>query len=135
MNELKVEKKVDEGVKEIAEVGKVTDERIEKSLNYDLLTDVEKKAIDEFNEKLNIEDSTEILQYGLPAQEKISKFSDSILENVKTKNTGEVGELLADLVSQIKAFDADVAGTGKRGFFEKSELLRISFFYSVFGKV
>ena len=119
MNELKVEKKVDEGVKEIAEVGKVTDERIEKSLNYDLLTKEEKKAIDEFNEKLDINDSTQILQYGLPAQEKISKFSDSILENVKTKNTGEVGDLLAELVSQIKAFDADVAGTTKKGFFEK----------------
>ena len=119
MNELKVEKKVDEGVKEIAEVGKVTDERIEKSLNYDLLTKEEKKAIDEFNEKLDINDSTQILQYGLPAQEKISKFSDSILENVKTKNTGEVGELLADLVSQIKAFDADVSNTNKKGFLGK----------------
>ncbi len=117
--ELKVEKKVDEGVKEIAEVGKVTDERIEKSLNYELLTDEEKKAIDEFNKKINIEDSTEILQYGLPAQEKISKFSDSILEDVKTKNTGEVGELLASLVSQIKSFDADIANNEKKGFLGK----------------
>ena len=119
MNELKVEKKVEEDIKEIAEIKEITEQKIEKSLNYDSLTDAEKKAIDEFNEKLDINDSTEILQYGLPAQEKISKFSDSILENVKTKNTGEVGELLADLVSQIKAFDADVAGSAKRGFFEK----------------
>ena len=117
--ELKVEKKVDEGVKEIAEVGKITDERIEKSLNYDLLTKAEQKAIDEFNKKIDINDSTMILQYGLPAQEKISKFSDSILEDVKTKNVGEVGELLADLVSQIKAFDADISGTNKRGLFER----------------
>ena len=119
MNELKVEKKVEEDIKEIAEIKEITEQKIEKSLNYDSLTDAEKKAIDEFNEKLDINDSTEILQYGLPAQEKISKFSDSILENVKTKNTGEVGELLADLVSQIKAFDADVQGSAKRGFFEK----------------
>ena len=119
MNELKVEKKVEEDIKEIAETKEITEKKIEQSLNYDSLTKEEQKAIDEFNSKINIEDSTEILQYGLPAQEKISKFSDSILENVKTKNTGEVGELLADLVSQIKAFDADVSGSTKRGFFEK----------------
>ena len=117
--ELKVEKEVKEDIKEIAEEGKVTDERIESSLNYDTLSKEEKKAIDDFNEKLDIKDSTQILQYGLPAQEKISKFSDSILEDVKTKNTGEVGELLADLVSQIKAFDADVASNQKKGLIGK----------------
>ena len=119
MNELKVEKKVEEDIKEIAETKEITEKKIEQSLNYDSLTKEEQKAIDEFNAKINIEDSTEILQYGLPAQEKISKFSDSILENVKTKNTGEVGELLADLVSQIKSFDADVAGSSKKGLFSK----------------
>ena len=117
--ELKVEKEIKEDIKEIAEEGKVTDERIESSLNYDTLSDAEKKAIDEFNEKLDIKDSTQILQYGLPAQEKISKFSDSILEDVKTKNTGEVGELLADLVSQIKSFDSDIASNQKKGLFGK----------------
>ena len=117
--ELKVEKEVKEDIKEIAEEGKITDERIESSLNYDSLSKEEKKAIDEFNEKIDINDSTQILQFGLPAQEKISKFSDSVLEDVKTKNTGEVGELLADLVSQIKSFDADVSGTKKRGLITK----------------
>lgn len=116
--ELKVDKKVEEDVKGIASEEKITEEKIESSLNYDTLTKEEQKAIDEFNEKLNIHDSAEILQYGLPAQEKISKFSDSILEDVKTKNTGEVGVLLADLVSQIKAFDNDVKGTNK-GFIGK----------------
>ena len=118
--ELKVEKNVEESVeKEIVETGKLTDEKIEKTLNYDLLTKAEQKAIDEFNEKIDINDSTQILQYGIAAQEKISKFSDSVLEDVKTKNTGEVGELLADLVSQIKSFDADLAGSSKKSIFGK----------------
>ena len=117
--ELKVEKSLDE--KEVKEIvsENVTEEKIEESLNYDLLSAEEKKAVDEFNSKIDIEDATQVLQFGAAAQDKISKFSDSILEDVKTKNTGEVGDLLADLVSQIKSYDADIAGTKKKGFFSK----------------
>ena len=97
---------------------KITEEKIEKSLNYDELTDEEKKAVDEFNEKIDIFDSTQILQYGAAAQTKVSEFSDTILEGVKTKNVGDVGNLLADLVGQIKSFDASIDGTNK-GFFDK----------------
>ena len=118
--ELKVEKKVDEkSIEGLVNEKEITDKQIEKSLNYDELSKAEQDAINEFNEKLDITDSTQILQYGVSAQEKISKFSDSILENVKTKNTGEVGDLLADLVSQIKSFDKDVSGTSKKNFLEK----------------
>ena len=118
--ELKVEKKVDEkSIEGLISEKEITENKIEKSLNYDELSKEEKKAIEEFNKKLDINDSTQILQYGVAAQEKISKFSDSILENVKTKNTGEVGDLLADLVSQIKSFDKDVSGTAKKNFIEK----------------
>ena len=117
--ELKVEKKMDEEeVKELVR-DNVTEEKIEESLNYDLLSEEEKKAVDDFNSKIDINDATEILQFGAPAQDKISKFSDSILEDVKTKNTGEVGDLLANLVSQIKSFDSDIAGSKKKGFFAK----------------
>ncbi len=94
---------------------KVTDEKIEKSLNYDLLTEDEKKAIEEFNQKINLSDSAQVLQYGAKAQSKISQFSDSVLEGVKTKQTGEVGDLLADLVGQIKSFDATIAGEKPKG--------------------
>ena len=97
---------------------KVTEEKIESSLSYDSLTEQEKKAIEDFNSKLDVTDSTQLLQYGVSAQEKISKFSDSILEDVKTKDTGEVGNLLADLVSQIKNFDNDVSSKNK-GIFGK----------------
>ena len=118
--ELKVEKAVDEKkIEGLVSEKEVTEKQIEKSLNYDELSKAEKKAIDEFNKKIDISDSAQILQYGVAAQEKISKFSDSILEDVKTKNTGEVGDLLANLVSQIKSFDKDVSGTSKKNFIEK----------------
>lgn len=116
--ELKVEKKEakNEAVENLVqEPKKVTEEKIEESLNYDALTEEEKTAIDEFNQKINIEDSAQILQYGAKAQTKISQFSDSVLENVKTRSAGEVGDLLADLVAQIKTFDADIAIENKTG--------------------
>ena len=120
MEELKVmqnaeeKKEVENLVKETN--GKVTNEKIEESLNYDLLTEEEKAAIEEFNKKIDVNDATQVLQYGSKAQAKISRFSDSVLEGVKTKSTGEVGDLLADLVGQIKSFDSDVAGDNKSIF-------------------
>ena len=118
--ELKVEKKVDEKeVEGLVSEEKVTEDMVEESLNYDKLSKEEKAAIDEFNSKIDIEDTTQVLQFGAAAQDKISKFSDSILEDVKTKNVGEVGDLLADLVSQIKAFDKDIANSSKQGLLEK----------------
>ena len=113
--ELKVEKEVkEEEVKEILEQkGEVTNEKIENSLNYESLTEEEKAAIEEFNKKIDVTDSTQILQYGAKAQSKISQFSDSVLEGVKTRSTGEVGDLLANLVGEIKSFDSDIAGDNK----------------------
>ena len=118
--ELKVKAKMDDKkVEELANNKKVSEEMIESSLNYDLLSKEEKEAIDEFNSMIDINDSAQILQFGAAAQEKISKFSDSILEDVKTKNTGEVGDLLANLVSQIKSFDSDITKSNKRGLIAK----------------
>ena len=85
----KVEKEVESLV---TSEDKVTEEKVEESLNYDLLTDKEKKAIDEFVEKIDVFDATQVLQFGSASQAKISEFSDSVLEDVKTKNTGEAGE-------------------------------------------
>ena len=108
--ELKVEpkKEVEKIEKEILNGEDVTEEKVESSLKYDLLTDEEKKAIDDFCAKVDVSDTTQILQYGASAQNKISTFSDSVLQNVKTKNTGDVGELLSDLVVQVKDFDGQV---------------------------
>ncbi len=129
--ELKVEKKIDEKEVEAltANVNKVTDEKIEKSLNYDELSKEEKKAIDEFTAKLDVNDATQILQFGSAAQSKISEFSDSVLEGVRTKNTGDVGNLLAELVAEIKSFDGDInkesKGIGKLFSNAQKELNKI----------
>ena len=108
--ELKVEpkKEVEKIEKEILNGEAVTEEKVESSLNYDLLSEEEKVAIDEFCAKVDVSDTTQILQYGAAAQNKISTFSDSVLQNVKTKNTGDVGDLLSELVVQVKDFDGDV---------------------------
>lgn len=96
---------------------KVSEEVVEKSLNFDTLTVEEKQAIEEFVQKVDVSDTTQILQYGSGAQIKISKFSDNVLQNVKTKNSGEVGDLLTDLVVQIKDFDSDVPGGEPKGLY------------------
>ena len=114
--EMKLEsKKVSGNVEELALEAneKITDEKIEASLNYDLLSDDEKKKIDDFVGKIDVFDSTQVLQFGSASQNKISEFSDSVLEDVKTKGTGATGELLADLVAQIKSFDSAVGSEPK----------------------
>ena len=103
---------------EISAGKKIEEKEVEKSLNYDALTDEEKAAIDSFNEKIDVTDTTQVLQYGASAQNKISKFSDSVLEDVKTRSTGEVGDLLSSLVAEIKEFDTDLpTDQAKKGLF------------------
>ena len=95
---------------------KVSEETVENSLNYDNLDEAEKAAIDEFVQKVDVADTTQVIQYGSSAQNKISAFSDTVLDNVKTKETGEVGDLLTELVAEIKDFDAD-ANMDTKGIF------------------
>lgn len=115
--ELKVKDELkDEEVQKLLDAGnKITDEKIEESLNYDLLSKEEQAEIDEFNKNINIEDATEVLQYGSNAQLKISQFSDKILDGVKTNGTGEVGNLLTELVSEIKSFDSNLSNEPPKG--------------------
>ena len=112
--ELKVEKKLEEKkVEKLVDTKEITEEKIEKSLSYDDLSAEEKKAVDEFNSKIDVFDSTQVLQYGAAAQKKISDFSDSVLEDVKTKYIGDVGNLLSSLVAEIKSFDRSVGDEPK----------------------
>ena len=117
--ELKVEDKLNsENVSKITESGKeITDKAIEKSLNYDALSDSEKKAVDEFLTKIDVMDQNLVLQYGAKAQNKISTFSDTVLEDVKTKDIGDTGALLANLVGEIKSFNSSI-GREKKGIFK-----------------
>lgn len=118
--ELKVEKMQAKELEKLADIKDVGNEKeIESSLNYNTLTDEEKKAIDKFNKEIDINDQTQVIQFGNTAQEKISKFSDSVLEKVRTKDAGETGELLSDLVAEIKSFDKAVDASTKLNFFER----------------
>ena len=117
--ELKLEKTDVKELEGLASEKSVSEAKIEKSLNYDNLTDEEKKAIEKFNSEIDVFDQTQILQFGSAAQDKISKFSDTVLDNVRTKDTGEVGDLLGSLVSEIKSFDRALDDNAKRTVFER----------------
>ena len=87
----------------------------EDALNFDNLTEQEKAAVLAFVERIDIHNSETVLKYGNAAQMKISQFSDKILEDVKTKDTGAISDMLTELVAELKGFDVD---EGKRsGFF------------------
>ena len=110
-----MENNVEKEIKTLAEErGKVTENQIENSLNYDTLSEEEKQLIEKINQNINVEDSTDVLQYGVEAQSKISQFSDNVLEGVKNKSTGELGNLLSDLVAEIKTFDTDVTKSNNK---------------------
>ena len=84
------------------------------SLNFDNLSEQEKAAVLAFVERIDISDSETVLKYGNAAQMKISQFSDKILEDVKTKDTGAISDMLTNLVAELKGFDVD---EGKKGGF------------------
>lgn len=85
------------------------------------LTPEEKKVVDEFVQKIDLTNSTHILQYGADAQQKIADFSDSALESVRTKDLGSVGDSLASLVTELKGFNAlEEKKGGLMGLFHKA---------------
>ena len=115
--EVKPEISTKEIENELIENKVVTEEKLEDSLNYDKLSDAEKQAIDEFIAKVDVNDTAVILSYGASAQQEIAKFSDDVLQNVRTKNAGDVGELLTDLVVEIKDFDSASDVNQPKGLF------------------
>lgn len=80
------------------------------------LSETEKKTVDDFASKIDITESNTVLQYGSAAQKKVSDFSDTALANVRTKDLGEIGNLLSDLVIELKEYDA-TDNNEKKGFF------------------
>ena len=82
------------------------------SLNFDNLSPEEQAAVLAFVERIDIHNSETVLKYGNAAQTKISQFSDKILEDVKTKDTGAISDMLTKLVAELKGFDVD---EGKKG--------------------
>lgn len=83
-----------------------------------ILSDEERRMVDEFSGQIDLRNSNMILQYGAGAQKKMADFSEKALENVKTQDLGEVGELLGNVVTELKSFDAEEE-RGFLGFFKK----------------
>ena len=88
-------------------------------VNEPVLTPEEQKVVDEFVEKIDISNSAVVMQYGAGAQKKIASFSDTALANVRTKDLGEVGDEISDLVVELKGFDIGEDEKGFFGFFKK----------------
>lgn len=86
------------------------------------LSPEEQKVVDDFATKIDLTNSSLVMQYGAAAQKKISAFSDAALANVKTKDLGEVGDEIAGLVTELKSFDAiEEEKSGFFGFFKKQQ--------------
>ena len=91
-------------------------------LDESMLTEAERKMVEEFSQKIDVTDSNLVLQYGAAAQKNIAAFSESALNNVKTKDLGEVGEALSSLVVELKHFgDDEEKKGGIFGFFQKKK--------------
>ena len=84
-----------------------------------VLSEKDKKMIEDFVPKINLKDSTIVSNYGAGAQKKVADFSDSMLSSVKTKDLGEVGEMLASVVTELKGFEEEEEQKGIFGFFKK----------------
>ncbi|OLS01640.1 toxic anion resistance protein [Tissierella creatinophila] len=85
-----------------------------------MLSPEEKKVVEDFASKIDLNKSNEILQYGVGAQKKISDFSETTLNNVRTKDLGEIGEMLSGVVTELRKFDVEEEKKGFLGIFKKS---------------
>jgi len=85
-------------------------------IKEDNLTEDEKRMVNEFAKTIDIADTNTVMQYGAAAQQKIAGFSENALNSVKTKDLGEVGDMLSSLVTELKGFDIT---EGDKGLFAK----------------
>lgn len=84
------------------------------------LTPEEERQVADFAEKIDLRDSNLILQYGAGAQKKIADFSEAALDNVKSKDLGEVGQILSEVVVELKSIEVEEEEKGLFGLFKKS---------------
>ncbi|MGI5953586.1 toxic anion resistance protein [uncultured Oscillibacter sp.] len=91
------------------------------NMDESLLSEAEKKAVEEFSRKIDITDSNMVLQYGAAAQKNVAGFSENALSSVRTKDLGEVGKSLSDLVVELKGFgQEEEEKKGLFGLFKKT---------------
>ena len=85
-----------------------------------MLSEAEKKAVEEFSKKIDLMDSNLVLQYGAAAQKNVASFSENALGSVRTKDLGQVGDSLAELVVELKGFGVEEEKKGIFGLFKKA---------------
>ena len=90
------------------------------AFNEKNLTPEELQMVNDFSEKIDLHNSQAILQYGVGTQKKMADFSEAALNNVRTKDLGEVGDMLSSLVVDLKSFDITEQDKGFKGLFKKS---------------
>jgi len=88
-------------------------------IDESMLTPAERKMVDDFSKKIDITDSQMVLQYGAAAQKNVASFSEAALKNVRTKDLGDVGDTLSELVVELKGFGEEEE-KGFFGFFKKA---------------
>ena len=91
----------------------------ELALDDSVLTEEERRLVDSFAQQIDLTNSALVLQYGAGTQKKMADFSESALENVRSKDLGEVGDLLSGVVTELKSFDEEEE-KGFLGFFKKA---------------
>ena len=95
-------------------------EAVKKEMEQTILTPEEQQMVDSFAQKIDIENTNQILQYGAGTQKKMADFSENALKNVRTKDMGEVGDMLSGLVVELKSFEITEEDKGILGLFKKS---------------
>ena len=89
-------------------------------LDDKLLTEQEKKAVEEFSKKIDITDTNMVLQYGAAAQKSVAGFSENALNSVRNKDLGEIGKDLSQLVVELKGFGEEEEKKGLAGLFRRT---------------
>ncbi|MCR5670441.1 MAG: toxic anion resistance protein [Butyrivibrio sp.] len=84
------------------------------------LSEEELKQVEDFSKQIDITNSTGIMNYGVGTQKKLADFSEKAIDNVRTKDMGEVGNMITDLVTQLKSFEIDEDEKGIKALFKKS---------------
>ena len=85
------------------------------------LSEAERKVVEDFAQKIDITDSNMVLQYGSAAQKNVSEFSENTLQQIRTKDLGEIGDTLAGLVRELQNFETGEEKKGITGFFRKKK--------------
>lgn len=106
---------------EVVQAQPVQDLSEDLSVDYKQFNEAEIQQIHDFSQQIDITDNTMIMQYGINAQKKLADFSDSTLEKVKTKDLGEVGDMLSQVIGELREFDGNGEKKGLFGLFNKGK--------------